>query len=267
MLAIRQFAGFSEVDLAELATIAENVIERSLPGGLTLVNAGSRFAGIYMVVEGELASLENMWGARQVVGALEVIAGRPARETILVRAPTQALLLPAHGFNEILEDNYGVLSTARRELARAVLRRAVERKLRVPHVGPRSLGIVERVLALRALPPFKAASLQALSALAQSAQEVTYAPGASIRNAGELSSGLLVVLDGSSSHTMIGGLETLADEAHAEDVTAFTAIRALHVPSAAVFDVMEDHTDFALSIVRTLASELLDHASLAPEMN
>jgi CRP-like cAMP-binding protein len=259
MLAIRQFAGFSDVDLAELATIAENVFERTIPAGATLVNAGVRFPGIYMVVRGQLVTRERSYGPRRLVGALEVIGGRPSRDAVIAAEPTQTLLLPSTGFSEILEDNYGVLSTTRRLLARQLLRYGAMPKRIAPPLHSKPLGIVERLIVLRAMSPLASANVQALSSLAHAAEEIVVAPGELVSTEGMtlLLDGQIRIGDTIASHVVLGGLEALAEVPHA-DAEAVTSVRALHITSAALFDVMEDHTDFALAIVRKLATELLD---------
>jgi CRP-like cAMP-binding protein len=266
MLAIRQFAGFSDVDLAELATIAENVFERTIPAGATLVNAGVRFPGIYMVVRGRLVTRERSYGPRRLVGALEVIGGRPARDAVIAAEPTQTLLLPSTGFSEILEDNYGVLSTTRRLLARQLLEQGAMPKRIPPSLRAREtalhskpLGIVERLIVLRAMSPLASANVQALSSLAHAAEEIVVAPGELVNPEGMtlLLDGQIRIGDTVASHVVLGGLEALAEVPHG-DAEAVTSVRALHITSAALFDVMEDHTDFALAIVRKLATELLD---------
>ena len=54
-----------------------------------------------------------------------------------------------------------------------------------------------------------------------------------------------------------GRLETLAGTSYASTVEARTPVRVLRVPAAAIVDVMEDHTDFALALIAQLASSVL----------
>ncbi len=143
--------------------------------------------------------------------------------------------------------------------------------------GP--LGMVERLVVLRAQPPFAGASIQALSALALATEELQLPARSPIHRAGEDADGLLVILDGAARisrpvgpgiaapGTAIGVLELLAERPYEDAADAVTAVRALRLPKAALFDVMEDHTDFAIALLGRLAAELLDLARLAPEVH
>ena len=62
----------------------------------------------------------------------------------------------------------------------------------------------------------------------------------------------------------IGVLETLAGFPHIETFEATTPIRALTTQAATLFDVLEDHADFALSMLETFARALLDHEARMP---
>ena len=274
LLTLRQSEGFGDVDLSELATIAENAFERAFAPGSLIVTPGERFPGAYLVVQGRLDAPGHEWGPRRIVGGLEMIAGRPSMHRIVAAAPTRTLLLPEASFAELLEDNYGVLSATRRMISRHMLAHVAEPF--TPHVLPRvdarALGMVDRMLVLRAHLPF--ANLQALAALAQASEDVELAAGAAIHRAGEESAGPLVVLTGQvrvrnsiTTTSQIGGLEALAEVPHTDDAHALTRVHALRLPTAALFDVMEDHTDFAIALVRELAGALLDLQQFPPEVN
>lgn len=263
MLALRQFPGFGDTDLSELATVADNVVERTFVAGATVALPGSRVPAIHLLLDGRFeAPSGDSWGARQLFGALHAIAGRTVEERVIATRDTHTLQLATTDFAEILEDNYGVLSTTRRLLARRMLaydglvaRKQVSLE-RV--VGP--LGMVERLLILRATLPYASGNLQALSTLAQATEELHVPAGTRMLRAGDDPAGPLVVLDGMTTapHAILAGLETLGDVPYVADVDALTPVRALRLPSAALFDVMEDHTDFAIALLAGLAGDLLD---------
>ena len=264
MLALRQFPGFGDTDLAELATVADNVVERTFVAGATVALPGSRVPAIHLLLDGrfETAGAGDTWGARQLYGALEAIAGRTVEDRVIATRETHTLQLATTDFAEILEDNYGVLSTTRRLLARRLL--AYDKLAAKKHapiervVGP--LGMVERLMILRASLPFASGNLQALSTLAQATEELHVAAGTRLQRAGDEPAGPLVILDGltTAPHAMLAGLETLGELPYLADVDALTPVRALRLPSAALFDVMEDHTDFAIALLARLAGDLLD---------
>jgi hypothetical protein len=51
-------------------------------------------------------------------------------------------------------------------------------------------------------------------------------------------------------------------------MSTLTPIRALRFPNAALFDVLEDHTDLALAMVESLAGALVDRGRMdRPHVN
>lgn len=288
MLTLRQVPGFADADLSELATIAENLVERTFVAGSTVATPAARVPAIHLILEGRLesATARHAWGPRDLFGALEAIAGRTVPDRVVATSETRTLQLSTTDFSEILEDNYTVLSSARRMLARklAEVGRTLAHRPRVlVDDVPGPLGLVDRLLILRGQLPFARASIQALSALAQATEELHFPAGSPIHRAGEDADGVLVILDGVArihraggrakspdvlaSGAAIGALETLGELAYATDVDSISALRVLRLPSAALFDVMEDHTDFAIALVSKLASELLDLAQLPADVN
>lgn len=284
ILTLRQFPGFEDSDLAELATVAENVSERTFPAGATIAMPMNRVPAIQLVVDGRLEAPESghQWGPRRLFGALEAIADRQIAERVVAVEPTRTLQLATTAFAEILEDNYGVLSTTRRLLARRMLEldSSLAAKCRGPIAtvaGP--LGMVERLVILRSAMRFSSGGIQALSTLAQATEELELAPGSMLFRRGDEVQGPLVLLDGTVrirqtngrdvvlSSAALAGLETLAEVPHLTDAETITRVRALRVPTSALFDVMEDHTDFAIDLLRRLAGDLVDLARLPPEVN
>jgi CRP-like cAMP-binding protein len=281
LLALRQFDGFSDIDLGELATLADNVYERAFEPGAIVVNAGAKFVGAYLILQGQLEAPGRIWGPRQLAGGLEMIAGRPSLNRIVATKPTRALLLPSLNFAELLEDNYGVLSTTRRRIAREMVSydSAPFTPAIATRIEARPLGLVDRIVVLRSYLPIAQGKLQAIAALAQASAELHVPPGTQLHRAGDESAGPLVVVNGRvrllrrsgseivATSAVLGALEALAEVPHTDDAFAVTPVRALRVPAAALFDVMEDHTDFAIEVVRRLASALLDVHRLPEEGN
>lgn len=288
LLILRQHPGFADVDLGELATMAENVIETVFPAGAVVATPGSRLSALHLVVDGRLEAAAtrrtpSAWEAREVFGVLEVLAGRPVDAPVIATRETRTLQLGAADLAEVLEDNFGLLSNTRRGIARALLTAKLRREVRgtwprppqvvVPRSHP---GLVERLIVLRHQLPF--ARMQALAALAQAALEVHFEPGEVIREAGTLADGAFVILDGMVRarrdgelvmvpNDAVGLLETVAEQGHAFTTSAVVPTRALRVPAMALFDVMEDHTDLALGMITRLAGDLLDQLGELDDVN
>jgi CRP-like cAMP-binding protein len=269
LLTLRQYPGFADAELEELAVIAENVVDTAFPAGSIAAPSG-RVPSLLLVVEGRIETATATYGPREVFGALEVIAGRALTSPAIAVVPTRVLQLGPADFANLLEDNFGLLTNVRRTLARQLLAvnpRAHVRS-RLPYkVRSETLGLVDRLVLLRHQITFATGRIQALASLAQSTREVRFRPGDSITRAGAPATASYVIVEGNVRTTdgrtlgpndAIGVLESLADAAYTVTTDALSPVRVLECPSISLFDVIEDHTDLALALISRLASELLD---------
>lgn len=271
MLFLRQCDMFATADLDELATMAENVVSTTHPAGSIIEPAGAYLSALRFVVEGRIEARDRHWGPRQVFGALEVAAARPLATPAIATTTTETFELSNTDFGEVLEDNFGVLLSALRDLATQVLALdpSTIRRLR-PMPVLRNLGLVERLLLLRQLVPFLGARMQALVRLAHDSEEVRL-PAGVILPGDELASGGLVIVEGTvhtsepGAHVLgpgdsLGYLEALSGRPVAKTWTSTTGLRALRTPTGVLFDVLEDHTDVGLALVSAFSRALLDRA-------
>ncbi|MFN0245849.1 MAG: cyclic nucleotide-binding domain-containing protein [Kofleriaceae bacterium] len=273
LLTLRQVPGFEDASLDELAVIAHNVVEQTFAAGTTITTP-SRSAPLHLVVEGTLSGAGHTWGAREVVGALEAIARRRTREPIVAKTAARTLRLAAADFREILDGNYGLMSSVRRALARELLSDLTPPppvRLQVQDVtSAPPLGMVDRLIVLRRYMPFSRGRIEALAALAQASEEVRLPARSLVGRHGDAAASVLFLLDG-TVHGIRDGvsfvlgpghapgvLESLAEVPYASSMSTLTPIRALRFPNSALFDVLEDHTDLALAMVESLASALVD---------
>jgi CRP-like cAMP-binding protein len=281
LLTLRQFPGFEDAGLDELAVIAHNVVEQTFDAGATITSP-SRTAPLHLVVEGTLSSTDGRtWGAHEVVGGLEAMARRRTREPIVAQTPARTLRLAAADFREILDDNYGLMSSVRRALARDLLSDLAPApppvRLEMQDVAPATtLGMVDRLIVLRRYMPFSRGRIEALAALAQASEEIRLPARSLVGKHGEAAASVLILLDGTVHGTRDGvsfvlgpghapgALESLAETPYASTMSTLTPIRALRFPNAALFDVLEDHTDLALAMVESLAGALVDRNRTEP---
>ena len=288
LLALRQFPGMATTELGELATIASNVVETSRAPGDIVAAPNGRVPPLHLVLDGRLISAQPdgavlAWGPRTVFGALEVMAGRPVRAPVVAVKPTRTLQLAPADFVELLEDHHNLLSTIRRGLAGHMLDLAISlgkfdtglrgRAIWPTHIDPRPLGMVDRLILLRAHLPFALRKLHALSSIALASEEVLWPEGSVLCRAGEPARGAIVILEGQAVGTRpghdaiplgpgnaIGRIETLAERGQTLTVEALGPVRALHGPGQVLFDLLEDNPDLALAMIETMAGELLDAA-------
>ncbi len=270
MLALRQFPMFAGAELGELAMLAENVAEPTLAPNALVAPGGVRPPALHLVLEGELAAPAEgrAWGPRHVFGTLEVLARRPLPSPVIATRPTRTLQLHSTEITEVLDENFGVLRATVQELAHRMMHRRLP-LLAVPDADP--LGFVDRLIVLRQQPLFAEARLDALASLAHASEELAFGPGTVIARRGDLATSTLVVLEGSlhattsdaRTHALhrghaIAAFETLAEQPHPRTLEAATRVRVLASTAAAIYDVLEDHTDLGLAMIRAFAASLLD---------
>jgi len=273
MLALRQFPVLCNADLGELALLAENVAEVTLPAGAVVARAGEPLAGLHLVLDGEIAttgSSARTWGPRETFGALEVLAYRPAAAPAVATTETTTLQLLAPDVTDVLEDSFGVMLATLRGLAARAGLRAPEIRTAIPP-GVHTLGLAERLIVLRGLPAFSRAPLEALAALAHAAEEAVLPAGTPLARGGSHGASSIVIVDGEARMAdraggvrtlgrgdVIGHLEMLGDLPHEDTVEAIAPVRALALAAPSLFDVIEDHTDLGRAILAVLAGILLD---------
>ncbi|CAN5917689.1 hypothetical protein BH11MYX3_BH11MYX3_14370 [soil metagenome] len=276
MLTLRQFPGFDEADLSELAIVADNVKEEAFQPGQEVIGSG-RSPALILVVEGTLVGSTSgkLWNQHEVLHTLEAMAGRRTKEAIVARTTARTLRIAAKDFVEILEDNFGFLCNVRRTLARRLISVTAapppSEGVEIVDSAPQPLGMVERLITLRKHVPFAKGRIEALAALALASEEIRLPANAQIGVAGEPASSVLILLEGTAQIARpggppvvvgpghaIGALETLGELPFTATIRGLAGIRALRFPASALFDVLEDHTDLALSMVGSFAAAMLD---------
>ncbi|HEY4239895.1 MAG TPA: cyclic nucleotide-binding domain-containing protein [Kofleriaceae bacterium] len=269
LIALRQNPVFARAGLDELATLVENAREATFAPGTTIVREGERAAQLYFVIDGRIEAdgAPLAWGPHELAGILEMLAGRPSPHAMTAATATRALELQGVELADLLEDNFGILTSMIRELARAVASLRLPVLLPpLPPIAPGPLGLVERMILLRRQPLLSNSRLQALSMLAQVASEMTWPAGARIQAAGDVVTQAIFLVDGSlrvdgsrlGPGDAFGLLESVAGLPARRDLVAAEPVRALVSTEAALFDVLEDHTQLGLAMLARLAQTLLD---------
>jgi CRP-like cAMP-binding protein len=277
MLALRQFSPLAGIELAELATLADNVRETVFGVGHQIVARGARVPALHLVIDGCIEAEGRAWGPHEVFGLLEVLSSRPAVATAHIPVETRTFQIAAEDAREVLEDNFGMLHALVRELAGRLV--AIDARptsaTRVP--AAEGMTLVERLIALRRHVPFAQGRLQALAALARTFEPRRWAAGEIVVQATAPADSVIMVLEGELATIgdrvpkvvgpggAIGILETLAGTRHVAAVEATAPTWGLCCASSAIVDVLEDHADLALSIAGALAGLLLDAA--VPQAN
>jgi CRP-like cAMP-binding protein len=275
LLLLRQFPTLATVELADLAMVADNATEMTYAPGAILAPRDDSSPDLHLVLDGALelrrGPVVETRGPRQVLGLLEVLAGRGWTCPAVATVETRTLRLGAGDTLELLEDNFGLLRAILRDLATRLL--AYDRVLhgRATFAGTgEPLSLVERLIVMRQHAPFIGGHLQALAALASTTEDTTWPAGVRVLCNGAPPDHAIFVVEGtlaSDSGAIVGAgdtlgtLEALAGARHSATVTSTTAVRAIVCPAASLLDILEDHTDLGLRVVGSLAAALLDRAA------
>ena len=266
VLSLRQFAPLAGVDLGELATLAENLVETTLLHSNRVVNAGARMPALHLIVDGKIESGGEAFGPRQIFGLLEVLAREPSDAQAVATVDTRVFRINAGDARELLEDNSGLMRAVLGELAGRMLEGGHDFGFGVPTTpfGDR-MTLVERLIALRQHSPFAGARLQSLTAVAQVVEQRRWKPGERLVEASATSETVSFVLGGAlrAGATLIeaggavGVLEAFAGVPHGVAVEVETEAMTLSCSVAALHDVLEDHADLGLAMLGTLAKRIL----------
>jgi len=293
LLELRRFPLLAAAELGELATLAENVVETSHGSGAVIARP-PLLDEIHLILSGRIEAGAQAHAAHGAFGLLEVLARRPLAVPAVAVGETRTLRLTAPDLREVLEDNYGLLLIALRELAGRTLagRGGGPWGRRLARAAPLAapLGLVERMIVLRQQAPFaptascgpmaiglgRPAPLEAIAILAYASRETTWPAGSVMVRSDEPARSAHFLLDGNvrvlrpdhaprllGPGSSLGVIEGLAGVHHAAAVEVVSPVRALEVGSAVIFDVIEDHPELGLSIIEALAGELLDAAARA----
>jgi CRP-like cAMP-binding protein len=282
VLALRSFPGLALVDATHLAVMAEVAEEKSFRRGEAIFLPGKAVRSMHLIRRGEVAVLREGIAVRtfrggDIVGAIAALTRSPEGQHVLALTDTTTFEIEITDFEEVLEESFSLLLAA----LRGTLRSAMECRLQIPvdagyssqvHEAPRvttELGLVERVLFLRRLNAFGRPRVEALAELAREMAEVHFRTGAEIWRTGEPSPYSLVIWSGVVScvtesgqrfrfgaDSIAGAIDSIAVEPRWYVATAETDVVALRGESALLMDVIEDHPDMGIAMLRSAAGSL-----------
>jgi CRP-like cAMP-binding protein len=183
----------------------------------------------------------------------------------------------------VLEESFSLMLAALRGMNRGVMesRMAIavdagfSASILEPYRPTSELGLVERVLFLRNSLGFAKVSVEALAEFAREMTVVRVPAGTELWDVGEPSPHLLLIWSGVvrcdtpsgqqfrlGPDSAVGGIDSVADEPRWYRAVAETDLVGLQSETADLMDVLEDHPDMGLAMLRATArilSELYDH--------
>lgn len=284
LLHLRRLDSIGSLPAADLALVAEYAHERFFPGGSVLMRAGEPVPAIHFLVSGQVRVARHgrdLGVARQGagIGSLALLAQDPEGVQAVAQGDALTLEIEADAVQEVFEDRFPILHHVLRDVSRR-LAQAIQRHgpglfpdpwqvpLRVP---TRSLDLVERLVLLRAAPPFARASLTTLADMARAMREVRFERGALLWSEGDRASHTLLLVDGVvrcrsrdgrldftfGPGAPVGTLDMVAEMPRFFEARAETPVLALHGRVEELIDVLEDNHRMAMEFLAALTRQLL----------
>ena len=209
------------------------------------------------------------------------IIGRDRRGlSVRAEADTLALEVEADAVFDILEENFSIMHHVLRDIAQQLIDLIARQPNPWAHVPippdpgmarPRELDLVERILFMRQMAPFRRASINALSELSRGLTEVRLEPGTPLWNAGDPAGWVSLVVsgevtcwtvDGVPQHlhagAPLGSLEATAEAPRWYSAVTRTPVTALNGPIDSLVDVFEDNFEMAMDYMAFMARWLMD---------
>jgi CRP-like cAMP-binding protein len=282
------FAGEGRQLGHELRRVAGAVVALAIDAGQILYRQGDPADDIFFVVSGEIkltrsGSSDWVFGARSLVGTLDVVLDRTHARTAVATATAHLLRLRAVDWMDILEDSFDLTHRVLTNFAAGVhvLRQrppplgGFDEPKDTPAETPDVLNLVDVILLLRQIPLFSLASVQTLASLAGMAEETRAAKGDILVTAPAFGERLVVLASGAvvasgageptarfGRGALVCGADALGGGSY--EIRAEDATRAFVLQVEDYLDIMEEHFSLARSALRALAVEretLLDRAS------
>jgi CRP-like cAMP-binding protein len=269
----------------EAAQIAAAMRDVRFARGERLFEIGAESSEIFFLVKGsarmsappESGAAPWDFEAPAVIGALDAFAGRPRTRRAVATSDTHALALAHTDWLAVLEEYVDFARESVLRIAGALHRH----RATLPNHGgfpapdpPRAtlatgLGLLERALAARESPLFRAAGVQATLRLVELASEIALRPGEVLFREGAscdamdlITSGLVAIerrgppLSASfGPGSLVGGCSLVATARYPFTAIAPEGAVVLRMRKDDLFDVMEDHFSLTRALLRAINAE------------
>jgi CRP-like cAMP-binding protein len=284
VLLLRTFPPFSDLAPAHLAAMAEMAEDRYFPAGAEIQPEGTPVRYVHYLISGEVeirrgGQVTHTLGERSVVGGLAALAQVKEAAQVVAKTDVTAFSFSQEDQRDVFEDDFEILRRIMRSVARGFLeaRRAAgsdagfrpdDESARVPRAP---LGLVDKLAFLRRTGPYNEARLEAVAELARESPEVRFSAGEELWKIGDPSGSSLVMVAGVvtgssddgrqafrfSTGSIVGGLDSLAEVPRWYHAVAASDVAAIQVNYGVLLDLLEDHTEMAMDLLRVLASNVL----------
>lgn len=274
---------FGTLPPEELAVLARWTKERHFRRGEVLFDEGMPVPAIHMLVTGAVevsrgGRVFRTFRAPDAVGVFGLLARTTGGVRAVARTAVTSLELAGDALEDIFEDRNSIFTHVLQATAKVL--RDERRQLfdssgsgspLVPVVCPaRELDLIERILLLRRVPMFAAASLVGLGQLSRRVRELRLEAGVHMWELGEYAGSSALLVCGSVECRFEGGVrrrgagdaiglvDLLAKELRSYAAVTVEPVVALVVDRDALLDMFEDHTEIGAECLASLARAVLD---------
>ena len=285
LLAFPGFARLGTLDVAALSALADEVV---VPRGAALLPGGPVKHACFVLdgtVRVTARGQTHLAGPRDAVGILELLADDPDGVEAVAETETRALAISRKAFLDFLEDSTAAAFDTLRIFARRVVDVARTGpmfhwlgapRLRVsPAKGP--LSYADKLLCVHAALRNAPRRLAATAEVARVSTERRIRAGEVLWHAGDPADSGAILVSGEIECTPrgssrafratagdpIGGLEAMARVPRWYHAVAVSDVVLLHIEHGDLLDILEDHVDLTIDLLRSMAAILLRFERLA----
>lgn len=283
-LFLRTIPVLSGLPADAVRVVAAYTREATYPDGTYVYRQGQPATHVHYIVEGSIEIRRNGHPVRtlvktEVAGGVSAMAGDDQGYDGVAIGDTVTLRIPSDDTQEILEDHFvllrGILEGTGREVLRSLRQLGPSAGFEPPEADvphpTRPLDLVEKMAFLRQSAAFQQAHIEAISDLAQEMVEQRIDAGTELWKPGDAGGYFLLLVSGRvecdaddpTQHFVlgpgdsVGGNEAMAGEPRWFRATTTQDVVALRIDAESIYDVLEDHFEMALALIRSVMASVM----------
>ncbi|MEM7136441.1 MAG: cyclic nucleotide-binding domain-containing protein [Myxococcota bacterium] len=278
-LFLRTVPALRDLPADVVRVIAAHTSQQTFDDGAHVYRSGQSAGCVHFVVNGEIAlgghqDAIRVLGPRDIVGDISAMTGDTQVHDGVALGATTTLEIMSGDMQEVLEDHFVLLRRVVENTARRVLQALRQLGPMAGFEQPepqgaypkRPLDLVEKMAFFRQSSALHEAHIEAISDLALEVQEVRWPAGTDLWGVGDTATHFLLIVHGAircdaenpEQHFVLGPSDSAgANEALAGERRWFRAsveqdLVALKVDVDILYDVLEDHFQMAMSMLRQI---------------
>ena len=281
---LRSVPGLAEVPPEVAQVVAANTREHSFSRGALLYRQGEPANEVHYIVRGSVEIRRHgqpvrTMGPRTVVGGVASLAGDDVGYDAIALEETVTLEIVTEDSQEIFEDHFVFLRRVLAGTSREVLNARRQLGARAGFGDPqppmtcpsRPFDLVEKMAFLRKTFSFADSQIDAIADLARDVYEVRLKRGEVLWEIGDRSPYCLMPICGKircearnpdqcfvlGPSDAVGALDSVSGERRWFRAEVIEDLVAFHIEMDVLFDVLEDHFEMAMSMLRAIATGML----------